>query len=148
MPDLLRRSTQMGPQLKGYSIVLITTVLAACANTAKEESAVAKNDAVEDYIVAAELPEVDVMRTTDQLGHKVITDRYIILSDRKNNHLITFTRRCRELRETVVTADIRHDKNRLRARFDTYRGCPIGTMYEINAGQAKELLDLSDNDGK
>jgi hypothetical protein len=134
--------TKTGRAMKGYSIVLIAALLAGCANVAKEQGAVAKNDAVEDYIIAAELPEVDMMRTTDQLRHKVITDRYIILSDRKTNHLITFNRRCRELREFVVTPDIRHDKNRLRSRFDTYRGCAIGAMYEINAGQAKELLDL------
>ncbi len=133
---------------KGYSVVLLAALLAGCANTAKEQGAVAKNDAVEDYITAAELPEVDMMRTTDQLRHKVITDRYIILSDRKSNHLITFKRRCRELKESVVTPDIRYDNNRLRSRFDTYRSCTIGAMYEINAGQAKELLDLGDSADK
>jgi hypothetical protein len=134
--------------LKAYSTVLIVALLAGCANTAKEQGAVAKNDAVEDYIIAAELPEVDMMRTTDQLHHKVVTDHYIILTDRKSNHLITFKRRCWELREAEVTPDIRHDKNRLRSRFDTYRGCIIGAMYEINAGQAKELLDLGDSADK
>lgn len=134
--------------IKGSSIVVLAALLAGCANTAKEQGAVAKNDAVEDYIAAAELPEVDMMRTTDQLRHKIITDRYIILTDRKNNHLITFSRRCRELRESVVTPDIRYDSNRLRSRFDTYRGCTIGAMYKINAGQAKELLDLGDDAGK
>lgn len=137
--------TNRGSIMKGYSIALVAALLAGCANAAKEQSAVAKNDAVEDYIIAAELPEVDMMRTTDHLRHKIITDRYIILSDRKTNHLITFKRRCRELREYEVTPDIRHDKNRLRPRFDTYRGCTIGAMYEINAGQAKELFDLGDS---
>ena len=125
-----------------YIIVLVAALVAGCASGAKEQGVVAKNDAVEDYIAAAELPPVDWMRSSDQLRHQVITDRYIILSDRKEAHLIAFNRRCRELNETEVTPDIRYDKNRLRARFDTYRGCTIGAIYELNAGQAKELSDL------
>jgi hypothetical protein len=127
------------------SMLLIGFVAAGCANSAREQSAVAKNDAVEDYITAAEMPTVDSMRTTDRLRYKKITDRYIILYDRNNPHLIAFTRRCRELDDPIVTPDIRHDGNNLRARFDTFRGCPIGKMYELNEGQAQELLDLSED---
>ena len=125
--------------------IAIAVFIAACASEPTEPGVVAKNDAVEDYVVAAELPPVDAMRTSDQMRHRIITDRYIILQDRKTHHLITFKRRCRELRESRVTPDIRHESNRLRARFDTYRGCQIDTIYEINAGQAQELLGLSDD---
>ena len=130
-----------------HRVLLIASAvfIAACAGAPTEQGVVAKNDAVEDYIVAAELPPVDVMRTNDQMRHRIITDRYIILQDRKTNHLITFKRRCRELRESKVTPDIRHESNRLRARFDTYRGCQIDKMYEINAGQAQELLGLAED---
>jgi len=134
--------------MKAYpllSILLIGLVAGGCANSAREQSIVAKNDAIEDYVIAAELPTVDSMRTTDRLHYKKITDRYIILYDRNNPHLIAFSRRCRELNETEVTPDIRHDSNNLRARFDTFRGCTIGKMYEINEGQAKELLDLGED---
>jgi hypothetical protein len=134
--------------MKAYSLLsmlLIGVITAGCANSAREQSAVAKNDAVEDYITAAEMPTVDSMRTSDRLHYKKITDRYIILYDRNNPHLVAFTRRCRELNESDVTPDIRHDSNNLRARFDTFRGCPIGKLYELNEGQAKELLDLGED---
>ena len=134
--------------MKAYpllSMFVIGVVAAGCANSAREQSAVAKNDAIEDYITAAEMPTVDSMRTTDRLHYKKITDRYIILYDRKNPHLIAFTRRCRELNDPVVTPDIRHDINNLRARFDTFRCCTIGKMYELNEGQAKELIDLGED---
>ncbi len=124
--------------------IIIAMLVAACASPPKEQGVVARNDTIEDYIVAAELEPVDWMRTDGQVEHEVITERYIILQSRRAHHLIDFRRRCRELSEREVTPDLRHGSRRLRARFDTYRGCIIDKMYEVSAGQAKELLDLGE----
>jgi len=107
-----------------------------------------ENDAVDDYIRVAELPETDAIRKRGELHHKVVTEKYIILSDRKNSYLAVFRQRCRELDELDVTPDIRHDLNTVRARFDTYRGCRIQALYEITEGQVQELLNLGDKSGK
>lgn len=126
---------------------VFAALMLGCANEAKENDIVARNDAVEDFIVVAELEDAGVIRTTNQLRHKPITDRYIILEDRRSTHLLVFTRRCRELEQSGpagVTPDIRYDTNRLRSRTDTYRGCRIEALYEVTEGQAQELLDLAD----
>ena len=119
-----------------------TLVLAACAGNTEQESVVARNDAIDDYVKVAELKEVDQIRIRRQLHHKVITEHYIIIYDDRVPYLATFQRRCRELNEPDVTPDIRHEPRKLRARFDTYRGCKIRSFHEVTSGQAQELLDL------
>ena len=71
-----------------------------------------------------------------------ITDRYIILYDDRVPYLATFQRRCRELYELEVKPDRVYDSHSLRARFDTFRGCSIQSLYEVTNGQAQELLNL------
>lgn len=133
---------------KGLTTLVVASIL-GCASTPQEgESVIQQNDAVDDYIRVAELPETDAIRKRGELHHRVVTEKYIILSDRKNSYLAVFRQRCRELNELSVTPDIRHDLNTVRARFDTYRGCRIQTLYEITAGQVQELLDLGEKSGQ
>lgn len=133
--------------LKGLTILVAALVL-GCASTPQDESVIKKNDVVDDYIRVAELPEIDAIRKRGELHHTVVTEKYIILNDLKNSYLAVFRQRCRELHELKVTPDIRHDMNIVRARFDTYRGCRIQSLYEITEGQAQELLDLGEKSGK
>ena len=102
----------------------------------------AKNDAVEDYVASAELEEVDKIRSNRGVHHKHITNKYLILTDGRDAHLLTFARPCRKLDDHDVTPDLRSDMNTIRARFDTYRGCRIESMHAVKPGQEKELLDL------
>ena len=132
---------------KGLTILVAALVL-GCASTPEDESVIKKNDAVDDYIRVAELPEIDAIRKRGELHHTVVTEKYIILNDLKNFYLAVFRQRCRELDELQVTPDIRHDMNIVRARFDTYRGCRIQSLYEITEGQAQELLDLGETSSK
>jgi len=133
---------------KGLTLLLVASIL-GCTSTAQEEESVLKrNDAVDDYIRVAELPETDAIRKRGELHHTAVTEKYIILSDRKNSYLVVFRQRCRELHDLDVTPDIRHDMNTVRARFDTYRGCRIEAFYEITEGQAQELVGLGDKSGK
>lgn len=124
-----------------------TVVLAACANNAEQESVLARNDAIDDYVKVAELKEVDQIRIRHQLHHKIITENYIIIYDDRVPYLATFRRRCRELNEPDVKPDVRYEVRKLRARVDTFRGCYIQTLHEVTSGQAQELLDLGTKTG-
>ena len=133
---------------KGLTVLVAASML-GCASTPQEgESVIKQNDAVDDYIRVAELPETDAIRKRGELHYTTVTEKYIVLRDRKSSYLAVFRQRCRERDEQAVTPDIRHDLNILRARFDTYRGCRIQTLYEITEGQAQELIDLGDRPGK
>jgi hypothetical protein len=127
------------PKILFYTLTLL---LVACAGNPEKESVIAKNDAIDDYIKVADLQEVDQIRVRQQLHHKAITDQYILLYDDRDPYLAAFKRRCRELNETKITPDYRHDANYLYAQFDTYRGCRIRALYKVSNGQAVELLGL------
>ena len=134
--------------LKGLTILVAVSVLGCASTPQEEESVIKQNDALDDYIRVSELPATDAIRKRGELHHTVVTEKYIILSDHKNSYLAVFRQRCRQLDELDVTPDLRHDLNILRARFDTYRGCRIQSLYEITEGQARELLDLGEKSGK
>ena len=132
-------------------IALLAALILGCAGTPQEdESVIKQNDVVDDYIRVAELPETDVIRKRGELHHTVITGKYIILSDDKSSYLVVFRQRCRELEldDMDITPDLRYDLKVVRARFDTYRGCRIESLYEITKGQAQELLGLGEPPGK
>jgi hypothetical protein len=131
-----------------YLIALAAILLAACAAAPNEPGAVAEDDPIADYIRVAELPEVDAIRSLGQLQHRIISEDYVIVYDRKTSHLATFARPCRELFEIEVTPDVRHDSNSLRARFDTLRGCRIQSLYRVSDGQVAEILQLGGAPGK
>ena len=129
-------------------LVMVVALCSACATSPKEESVIAKNDAIDDYITVAELESVDAIRTRKQVHHKVITDSYILLTDGRNTYLASFDRRCRELQEIEVTPDVRRDAHTIRARFDTYRGCRISNLYSVTEGQVQELNQLGEKQDK
>jgi len=124
------------------AIVAAAILLAACAGNPEEKSVVSRNDAIDDYIEVADLTEIDQIRIKRELHHKLITEDYILVDDGKDTYLVAFLRRCRELNEINVTPDYRYDARILDARYDTYRGCKIRSLYAITEGQAAELLDL------
>ena len=124
--------------------LLVASLAAGCASTAEHESIVARNDAIEDYVVVSELEELDQIRKRGELYHTVVTNRYIILKDRRNIYLATFARPCWNLDELRVDPDYRHDSDTIKARFDTYRGCKIHTLHELTKGQEQEILALAE----
>ena len=129
-------------------IVVVAALGVACAGSTNEQGVVAQNDAIEDYILVAELESLDSIRTRKQFHHKVITERYIILTDGRNSYLAAFDRRCWELKQTEITPDVCHDRHTIRARFDTYRGCRLGHLYAVTEGQAQELIQVGTNEDK
>ncbi|MDH3615522.1 MAG: DUF6491 family protein [Gammaproteobacteria bacterium] len=130
--------------MKGILAVLMATLLIACAS--QPDTRV--NDAVDDFIVVSELKELDTVRMREQFHYTELSEHYIILKTRKENYLVKFQRRCRELNEREVTPDIRFERNTLRAGFDTIRGCRIDRMYAIDKGQAQELVHLGKAPGE
>ncbi len=136
--------------MKQNLILILAMCMVGCASgdekTAEEKQleAVKDRDRIEDFVTSAELEEVEEARTRTQLNHKILTDEYIILSDRKSRYLLHFTHRCRELYEHTPRPDYRTERNVIRAKFDTYRGCRIKAMYQLTGGQEKELLALDE----
>lgn len=127
-----------------YLFVLFVLLAAGCASGPKDESAVTKNDAIDDFIKVSELEEIDLIRKRGQLHYEVLSHNYIILRDRRSVYLAIFSRKCRELDEGEARPDIRYDGNTLRARFDTFRGCTIDALFELTDGQATELIALGE----
>ncbi len=123
---------------------LMGALLVACAS--QTEPTV--SNAVADFIVVSELEEMDTVKTREQFSYKYLSERYVILQMRRENYLVQFSRRCRELNEPYVTPDIRFDGNVLRAGFDTIRGCRIDKMFAIDDAQAQELIYLGKAPGE
>jgi hypothetical protein len=124
--------------MKITAIVILLVLFGGCATSSEPEI----SGAVSDYIVAAELQEQDSIRTMDNYSYHVISQRYVTVETKKEDFLLEFVRRCHELDQYEVVPDYRYEKNILRSRFDTIRGCRIGKIYSIDKGQAEELRNL------
>ncbi len=129
--------------MKLLAAVILLVIFGGCATSSEPEI----SGAVSDYIMAAELEEQDSIRTLGKYRHHIISEQYVTLETHKENYLVEFVRRCHELMQSEVTPDIRYDKNILRSRVDTIRGCRIGRIYAIDKGQAEELQSLGDPPG-
>lgn len=120
---------------------------AACSSTTQRPQEI---EAVRDYVVANELEEVTEIRLREQMSYTYVNDRFVTIPTRRGDYLVEFNRDCWELRQinfTSTMVDVRDNQNVLRARFDTIRGCRIGTMYEITEAQREELKALGDAPG-
>jgi hypothetical protein len=124
--------------MKLLATVILLILFAGCATSSESEI----SGAVSDYIKVAELEEQDSIRTMGNWSHRPVSQRYATLKTKKEHYLVEFSRRCHELTLNEVTPDIRYEKNILRSRFDTIRGCRIGRIYAIDEGQAEELQNL------
>ena len=126
--------------MKLLATVILLVLFGGCATSSEPEI----SGAVSDYIKAAELEDQDSIRTMGKYSYHVISQRYVTVQTHKENYLVEFVRRCHELDQYEVTPDIRYEKNILRSRFDTIRGCRIGRIYSIDKGQAEELKNLGE----
>jgi len=111
-------------------------LLSACASTHQEE----RINAVKDFVEVNELEKTDVIRTFDQLDQRVLNDRYVIISTRREQYLLEYPVPCREdpMRQRPKP-DIRRDARAIYAGTDTFRGCQIAALYAISKDQAEEL---------
>ena len=126
--------------MKSFIAILLFAQLLACA--AQRESGV--DEAISDFVVLSELEEMDSIRTRNQFGTSELTERYAILKTRKEVYLVEFQRCPPQFNNNDVTPDIRYDKNTLRPRSDTIRGCRIKKIYAIDEAGAEELELLAE----
>ena len=122
-------------------------LVAGCSSTTTQPQEI---QAVRDFVAATELEEVSEIRLTETLSYTYVNDRFVTVPTRRGDYLLELRRDCFELRRNDFTpemVDVRDNKNVLRARFDTIRGCYIGTIYEITEAQREELRDLGDAPG-
>ena len=133
--------------MKYFTIVIMLLLLAACS--VNEEKREQQNIAIRDLIEVNELEEIDTLRFYKQLGSHEINEYFVIASERKKYWLIEYTRRCyRDPITDRVEPDIRYDANSIRARFDTFRGCRIKAIYEIDEALRGELIEIGKAPGE
>ena len=122
-------------------------VLASACATGYDEQEI---EATRDFVVANELEEVDSFRTYEQLNYHTLNDYFVTVETRRGDYLLEFNNRCRGLTQREFKphmVDVRRDTSRIRARFDTIRGCLIGKIYAVSEQQREELRQLGDAPG-
>ena len=99
---------------------------------------------IEDYVAVSELESVSKIRTREHDSWSYLTDKYILYTSGKEQTLIKFRSTCRDLRRSQIRhADVRSDKNAMRAGHDTIRGCRIDAMYPVAEHQVGEIKALA-----
>ena len=103
-----------------------------------------------DYIVAAELEEVDRIKLSGQMNLYYVNEWAVVVPTGRRDYLVIFKGRCSKLRERQWSADmvdIRVSARVLHADYDTIRGCKMGKIYQVTAAQLKDLSELADAPG-
>ena len=128
----------------GLPIILVC-LLAACASQ-DEQVTQDTEQAVRDFIDVRQLTETDTVRTASTDRWDKIDQNFIIYETRSRSYLVEFARRCYELDEVPVVADVRHG-NEISARFDTIRGCRIARIFSLTEGELAELQAIGESPG-
>jgi hypothetical protein len=103
--------------------------------------------AVLDLIEVQELVETDQIKTSNKDHWDQIDQNFLLYEANKKVYLIEFARRCYELDEYPVVADIRKGGNAMHAGFDTLRGCRIARIFALTEGEAAELKAIGESPG-
>ena len=130
------------------TLAVLLLVLTSACSTLQDEQEI---EATRDFVAANQLQQVDEIRLYQQLNYRVINDYFVTVETRRGDYLVEFRTRCRALTQREFApymVDVRRDPNRIRARFDTIRGCIIGAIYEVSEEQREELRQLGDAPGE
>ncbi|NCF73153.1 MAG: hypothetical protein GWP67_06585 [Gammaproteobacteria bacterium] len=126
--------------MKYLTILSVAFVLGACASEPLYR--VPSNQIVDDYVMTAQLGEIDLIRKGNHDTWQYVSDRYVIYSSNKD-YLVEFRKDCADLTDNSwVPADYIHDHRNLRAGEDTIRGCIVQKIYPIVRDQRDELRHL------
>ncbi|MCH8058852.1 MAG: hypothetical protein IIA11_00190 [Proteobacteria bacterium] len=130
-------------------IALSALLLACVAQDTQDKPATQDAEqAVRDFVAVRDLEELDKLRSSSNDSWQVIADEFIIYETRKAAYLVEFTRACYELEDrTRIVADIRRERNIIRSRFDTIRGCRIRKIFALTEAEAAELKQLGESPG-
>jgi len=138
---------QGGEAMKNATLVLVATLLTACASQDETEQPSTPDmmQAVRDFIEVRDLQEVNRLSTSANDNWDALNNQFVLYEGRRETHLIEFNRRCWELDDnTRIVADKRSDLSYIRARFDTLRGCRIHRIYALRDGEAAELESIGE----
>ena len=131
--------------MKRYTGLFVLMLLAACATTGQEE----RINAIKDFIEVNELEQTDAIRTFDQLDQRILNERFVIVSTRREQYLLEYPYPCRDDPLTRrPRPDIRRDATAIYAGSDTFRGCQIRALYPITEDQAEELKNMGKAPGE
>ena len=125
--------------MKYAALISLVVLLGGCVDMPEVNEV---DQAISDFVIVGELESLDSIRLRERDSWYRITDYFVMYKTRDGEYLFEFARPCRELRDpSRVTPDARHD-NRIRAGFDTLRGCRIHRIYGLDEGQAEEVRRL------
>ena len=130
------------------TLAVLLLVLTSACSTLQDEQEI---EATRDFVAANQLQTVDEIRLYQQLNYRIINDYFVTVETRRGDYLVEFRTRCRALTQREFQphmVDVRRDPSRVRARFDTIRGCIIGAIYEVSEEQRDELRQLGDAPGE
>jgi hypothetical protein len=118
-------------------------LLAACATSGDPEER-REETAIADFIEVNELVSVDALRTRtmEPLSSREVSDRFVLVSARREDYLLEFYSNCARRLDGRVEPDFRRDAGALYPRADTFRGCRIKAIYALGPGQADEVREL------
>ncbi len=134
--------------MKTVMWVAVAVLLSACAaqdGVQRQE----EHQAVRDFIAVRDLEELKKMRTALRDSWTSIDDRFIIYRGPRGQYLVEFDRRCHELSDgSRIVPDERRERNTVRARTETIRGCRIKTIYALTEAEADELENIGEAPGR
>ena len=134
--------------MKTVMWVAVAVLLSACA---AQDGAQRQEEyqAVRDFIAVRDLDELKKMRTALRDSWTSIDDRFIIYRGPRGQYLVEFDRRCHELSDgSRIVPDERRERNTVRARTETIRGCRIKTIYALTEAEADELENIGETPGR
>jgi len=140
----------MTATIRTTSLVVALGLLAACTGE-DTKPAMSTQDvvqAVRGFVEVRELEELDLIATHSRDSWHSIDDYFLIYEGRRAKYLVDFGRRCHELSDNRrIVPDERWDSNKVRARFDTIRGCRIIKIYALTEAEAAELESIGEAPG-
>jgi len=125
--------------MKAVTGIALSALLLGCVaqDTQDKPATQDEEQAVRDFVAVRNLEELDKLRSSSNDSWQVIADEFIIYETRKAAYLVEFTRACYELEDrTRIVADIRRERNIMRSRFDTIRGCRIRKIFALTEAEA------------
>ena len=128
--------------MKKVMLLIAGLAVTACASTDETEDTREEETAVQDYIEINELESVSSIRTDNALSFREIDDRFLLVSNKRQDYLLEYFSRCIRYTDGRVEPDVRRDSRRIYAGADTFRGCRIKNLYSLEPAQADELREI------
>jgi hypothetical protein len=134
--------------MKKTVLLLTSLVLAACATT--EDGAIHETDGIQDFVKMHNLERVSVIRGFEDPGVLFLDNpRYIIAYLRHDQWLLQYAHECplARLEPEYRPSDKRRNTRALYVGTDTFRGCPVKTIWPIKLEHAQELVGMGREPG-